>query len=341
MRHDGNRKRSPRGALKVLCVLLGTVLVLMLGLTVRAASLLGSINYVDPATAPTLSQGELDRLELAVTVPGEASEPEKRLSADALALSGDDGVINILLIGQDRREGQSRARSDAMILCTFHPERGRLTLTSFLRDLWVRIPGYRDNKLNAAYAAGGMKLLDETLEQNFGITIDASVEVDFSRFSRIIDLLGGVELTLRSDEAAHINKCLGGSLKAGVNSLTGEQALCYCRIRKLDPDADFSRTARQRKVLDGLIRKYQDTSMTRVLGILEELLPMVTTDMTRRQIVSYATMLFPMLSDMELVSQRIPADGTYTTPVIRGMSVVLADMDAARALLRRTMAGEA
>ena len=340
MKHEGKSRHAVRSILTALCVLLGIVFLLMLGFSVRAFTLLSSINYVETASVPTLPPGELNRPELSETGDNASLLPEKGLTANVLALSGDDGVINILLIGQDRREGQSRARSDAMILCTFHPEKGRLTLTSFLRDLWVRIPGYRDNKLNAAYAAGGMQLLDRTLEENFGITIDASVEVDFSRFARIIDLLGGVELTLRKDEAAHLNKCLGSSLAEGPNSLSGEQALCYCRIRKLDPDADFSRTARHRKLLNGLLCKYREVSLSQMLEILEELLPLVTTDMTRQQLIGYAAALFPVLDDMELVSQRIPADGAYTTPVIRGMSVVLPDMEAARALLRRTMTGD-
>jgi LCP family protein required for cell wall assembly len=246
--------------------------------------------------------------------------------------------VNILLIGQDRRPGETRARSDAMILCTFNTRNNTLTMTSFLRDLWVQIPGYQDNKLNAAYAAGGMKLLQKTLEHNFGIHIDGNVEVDFNRFVQIVDLLGGVDIELRSDEARYLNRALDTQdLTAGVQTLNGKQVLCYCRIRSLDSNADFSRTNRQRKVLDALVRKYRAAGITRTLPLLDDILPMITTDMTKMQIMGYAYDLLPKLASAQIVSQRIPADGTFTTPVIRNMSVLLADMDAARKMLKQTL----
>ncbi len=93
-----------------------------------------------------------------------------------------DGLVNILLIGQDRREVKSRQRSDAMILCRFNPETNKLSMISFLRDLYVQIPGYEDNRLNAAYAYGGFELLKETLALNFGITVDGCLESDFEGF---------------------------------------------------------------------------------------------------------------------------------------------------------------
>ena len=93
-------------------------------------------------------------------------------------------IKSILLIGQDKREGESRQRSDSMILATLDKDQGTVSLTSFMRDLYVAIPGYSTTRINAAYAYGGMDLLDQTLEENFGVKIDGNVEVDlkFSRF---------------------------------------------------------------------------------------------------------------------------------------------------------------
>lgn len=343
MKSKGNGKL--RAVLTTLCVVLGLTLAVLLGGSVYAGRLLGQIQYADPMDVPTLSQEELDQL-LAQEEPDLPPAPDQlqtevQWQEHDAQIGGEDHVVNILLIGQDRREGEKRARSDAIILCTFHTKTKTLTMTSFLRDLWVQIPGYRDNKLNAAYAAGGMKLLNETLEQNFGIQVDGNVEVDFSQFARIVDLLGGVELELRADEAAYINRKLGyGSLTQGKQRLTGEQALWYSRIRALDQDADFSRTNRQRKVIEALLEEYRGANLGTMMNIMEEVLPMVTTDLSRRELLNYAGELLPMLSGVRIVSQRIPADGTYTTPTIRGMSVVLADMEAARKLLRDTVAQE-
>lgn len=345
-----NKKTSgKRVFLSVLCIVLALVLTVLLGITIYAKYLLGKLNRVDPNTQPTLSQEELDAYLATEETDPDASDstaptvnPEDVVFDEHTTQIGGKGsdVVNILLIGQDRRDGESRARSDSMILCTFNKKTKTLTMTSFLRDLYVQIPGYMDNRINAAYAAGGMTLLNETLEKNFGIHIDGNVEVDFSQFQQIVDLLGGVEMELRQDEANYINqKTYRAGLTAGTQTLDGEQALWYARIRYLDADADFSRTNRQRKVINALIQEYKSSSLSTILGLLDEILPMITTDMTDSEIISYATELFPLLSDTTIVSQRIPADGEYSPATIREMSVLLADMDAARALLEESIMG--
>lgn len=87
-----------------------------------------------------------------------------------------DGVVNVLLVGQDTRKAEERARSDSMILLSVNKNTNQLTMISLMRDLYVQIPGYSDNKLNAAYAFGGFELLDETIATNFGIAVDYNVE---------------------------------------------------------------------------------------------------------------------------------------------------------------------
>lgn len=238
-----------RWAMKLLCTLLGLVFAVMLCGTLAFQHLLGKLNYVEPV------QPEGDGIVSAFSAInlgnfGADTQDNKVQSAS--------GVLNILLVGQDRREGESQARSDSMILCTFNKHTKQLTMTSFLRDLYVPIPGHHNNRINAAYSEGGAALLDRTLRENFDLHIDGNIEVDFSQFSQIIDLLGGVQLELREDEAAEINKETGSGLSAGVQVLNGEQALTYARIRKLDADGDFSRTSRQRKLMNALLGSYRN-----------------------------------------------------------------------------------
>jgi len=76
-----------------------------------------------------------------------------------------------------------------------------------------------------------------------------------------------------------------------------------------------------------------------MLGIVDDVLPMVTTDMSNTEILGYATSLLPMLSGARIENQRIPADGDYAYATIDGMSVLKADMEACRQLLRDTLAG--
>ena len=316
-----------RWAMKLLCSLLALVLVLLLGATALFQQVLGKIHYTQPvADFGTRLSGFVSNL---------ASEG---FGTESGLIGGTgSGIVNILLIGQDRREGEETARSDSMILCTYHRKTGNVTMTSFLRDLYVPIPGHHNNRINAAYSEGGAALLDRTLRENFDLHIDGNVEVDFSQFSQIIDLLGGVQLELREDEAAEINKETGSGLSAGVQVLNGEQALTYARIRKLDADGDFSRTSRQRKLMNALLGSYRNIQWKDLLPLIDELLPLISTDMNYGRLVLLSMEILPKLSDAQITSQRIPADGTFTDERIDGMAVLSADLESNRQLLRKTL----
>ena len=314
------RDTLARSAMKLLCTLLGLILGALLVLTLGFQYFLSRIQTGTPSpdggSLPVFSLAEL---------------PEASLSL----LSGSSrSTTNILLIGQDRREDESMARSDSMILCSFCPRTGQLTMTSFLRDLYVPIPGHGSNRINAAYAFGGRELLKQTIEETFSVPVDGCIEADFQQFSGIIDLLGGVTLELRQDEADFINKETGSALTEGTQTLSGTQTLAYSRIRSLDPDGDVSRTHRQRKVMQALVDAYRKAGPSRLLPLLNQLLPMISTDMSRKDLLKLALELVPRLSDLQLTSQRIPADGTFRDETVDGMAVLVADLDKARQLLQ-------
>lgn len=257
--------------------------------------------------------------------------------AEELIGGEDSGIINILLIGQDSRETGDTSRSDSMILCSVRPEDKAITLVSFLRDLYVPIPGHGENRINAAYALGGMPLLTQTLQENFGLFIDGCIGVDFTNFPQIIDTLGGVTLELRQDEADAINQSVPGTLTQGTHQLTGAQALAYSRIRNLDADGDFSRTQRQRRLLSSLLDSYREAGLLTILSALLDTLPMISTDLEKKELLVLAAKLFPLLDDPNVTSLRIPADGTYNYSTIRNMEVLTANMDKARELLAETL----
>ncbi len=313
------RRSSPaRAAMKLLCLMLGVILAVMVSTTVYFQSQVGLLPSLEDLQLPSLPQLSFGTKDDQIGGPG-------------------SHIVNILLIGQDRREGEERARSDSMILCTFNKRTKQITMTSFLRDLYVPIPGHGSNRINAAYTLGGMKLLDKTLRENFGIYIDGNVEVDFGHFAQIIDLLGGVDMELRQDEANFINKETGSDLAAGMQRLNGEQALMYSRIRKLDSDGDFSRTDRQRKVMSALFQAYKNSGINTMLSLVQQILPMVDTDMGTIEMMLLAMELVPMLSQAEVVSQHVPAAGTYTDQNIQGMSVLVPDTEAVRQMLENTL----
>lgn len=218
-------------------------------------------------------------------------------------------VVSILLIGQDNHNSVVRTRSDTMMLVIVNTRTKQVTLTSFMRDAYVQIPGYSPNKLNHAFEFGGLKLLNETLNVNFGVEVDGNVLVDFTSFKQIIDLLGGVDIKLTKAEANHLISDGGHDVHEGWNRLAGAAALDYARIRQIDND--YQRTSRQRTVVLSIIDRYKSLPVDQMLGLMDEILPLIVTDMEKGQIVEYVLKCAPMLATADYATQQIPANGTF------------------------------
>lgn len=332
MAHKKKKKKTGRmrTVLKTSCILMGIIFALLLTGTVYAEYLLDRMNYYPDVPQESMSLEDAEALlketdpeDEAYTGP-EQNEDEVTLDVAEEIITTGKNVVNILLIGADYQSGDF-ARSDSMILCTFNKTKNTITMTSLMRDMYVQIPGYYKNRINAAYTIGGMNMLKKTLEYNFGLEVHGVVEVDFSHFEKLIDLLGGVELELNNAEADFINLKNNDSLTSGVHKLNGKQALWYSRFRG-DAGGDFIRTSRQRIVLEKLIDRYRSVSLAELLSMLDDILPMVTTDMSKSDILSHVTGLFPMLINAEIVSQRIPAEGGYYMTKIDGKSVLVPDI---------------
>lgn len=317
-------KKKKKG-IKVVAAIIIVLLLLFLSAVVVANHYLNKINKVEDVVPIPVEEEDF---ETDVYSPSlEVIEPES-VDWNGETYSGDDDrLLNILLVGQDRREGQGRQRSDSMILCSFNPENNQLSMISFLRDLYVQIPGYSDNRLNAAYVFGGFPLLKETLYLNFGVTVDGCVEVDFNGFKTAIDIVGGVDIELTAAEA----KIIGDGATAGICHLDGEHALMYARIRKLD--SDFNRTSRQRNVLNAVFKKVKNCSVSEILRLVDELLPIITTDMSNSRITSLAVKYAPSVANLSIETYSVPPTGTYKNAMIRGMAVLVPDRYAIKKIL--------
>ena len=183
-----------------------------------------------------------------------------------------------------------------------------------------------------------MKTLTETLAVNYGIKLDGCVEVDFSGFQYIIDMLGGVDISLTEKEANFINENYGYSLSPGLQRLNGEEALWYARIRKLDSDSQ--RTARQRKVITALINEYKDRSVLEMAALAGEILDtgLVKTNMDSDDIINYVMKFFPIVANSTPKSHQIPLSGTWDDVAAIGNNIVdakiITDLDANLDLLK-------
>ena len=259
-------------------------------------------------------------------------------------------VLNILLIGTDAR-GSERGRSDAMILVSINSRTKKIVLTSFLRDIYLYIPSVGNNRLNAAYAYGGASLLMKTLKQNFGITVESYAKTNFFSFIKIIDALGGVSLTVTSAEIGQINKNLkeinrlqGQPLskhsmspsQSGSVRLNGSQALAYARIRYIG--TDFGRTERQRKVLSALITSFKSAGIKQLSSLMTSVLPLVSTNLKQGDILKLISN-FGAYAKYSVVSQSIPASGTYSFITVRKMSVIGIDFEKNRKVLKDNIYG--
>ncbi|MBQ6839459.1 MAG: LCP family protein [Oscillospiraceae bacterium] len=334
-----NKKGSAkRGFLIAAVVVLALILVLLIVATVFISGTLSRITRVDDLDE-TMSQEELESILNETEAEDEnftgiVLNPEDVTMPDVPVerVDGDENLVHVLLVGQDTYSKTSRSRSDSMILCTLNRSAKTLTLTSFMRDLYVRIPGYYSHRMNTAYVLDGFDALYDTIEFNFGLVIEHGVAVNFGSFKEVIDAVGGVEVELTGSEARHLNnQDYSWGLIEGVNHLDGEQALAYSRIRKLD--SDFNRTSRQRTVIMALIESAKKQPLTDLYKLVDALIPMVVTDMSNGEIVSLAMEIAPVLSELTVVTQRIPADGEYRSVMIDGMAVLLPDLEGNRQVL--------
>lgn len=338
---------------RVLSVILAVVLLVGLVAAGLVQNYLNKINRYTDQDDYTMSLEEIQQMEEEIlreeaddswendastsTEPGQqpTDAPPQPSEWEDSGNKPDREVVNILLIGQDRLNTYERARSDTMILCSINKSENTVTMTSFMRDLYVHIPGYGDNRLNATYPIGGMKLLNATLKENFGVEVDANIEVDFTGFSKIVDVMGGVDIVLTEAEVDYMAyKYHYDHLKPGINHLNGEEALGYSRIRYID--SDFQRTNRQRKVVNTLIDSVRSADMGQLVSLLDTILPLIKTDMTNGQITGYFMEFFPMLRNCKIISQRVPLDNGFEYDRIRGMSVIKAFPNMTRALLDKT-----
>lgn len=271
-------------------------------------------------------------------------------SIDPLLREKRDEVANmrhLLLIGIDARPGEKTGRSDTMIIATIDPASNEIKLTSIMRDLYVEIPGHKNNRINSAYVFGGAELLMETIELNFGIHIDSYIAVNFSMLGTLIDAIGGLTLNVEDEyymdrinavikqdnKVLRIDENDGLLTHSGEQLMTGKQAQAYARYRYGTADGDFGRTQRQREVVTKIFDKLSGMTVIQLMSLVMDNAGNVYTNVPMDDLASYAPVLVSM-QGAEIQELRLPIDGSYQSQTISGMSVLVPDRDAnARALL--------
>jgi len=230
------------------------------------------------------------------------------------------GSINIVVLGSDRRPGWNHWNTDVIQIVSIQPYVPAVTVLSIPRDLYVYIPGFQMNRINAAdmygeiyrYSGGGPALVQQTLLYNLGIPVQHYVRTDFDGFIGIVDALGGIDVPVHcrletlwpypNENGEYVTK----TLEPGVHHMDGETALWYARARKA-PDlvtplrggvsnqtsGTFSREQRQQQVLQAIWRKARSLNiLPRVPELWEQLRGMVVTDMSLNDVLMLANVAF-------------------------------------------------
>ena len=250
---------------------------------------------------------------------------------EGIVLREESDIENILVFGEDNHKEGEHGRADSMILITIDKKHSLLKQTSFMRDLYVMIPGYGYNKLNAAYVLGGAKLSAETIEYNFGIKIDNYIIIDFNSFMDIIDSLGGVDIELTYDEIKYINwqsyrnkqteteveidpdsytysENNNGEEVASVH-LNGRQALWYARDRD-SYGSDFDRTKRQRIVVNCVTDKFRKSDPFHIISMLYSASGYLSTNIDQISLCGIGIDFF-FASGNKKVEHRLPTSDNY------------------------------
>lgn len=334
-----HKERQPKRRIdtkQIVLIVVAVVLVLVV------AGLIGGIVYhsvmsrakpvVQAQTSALTEESVVGTLETTAAVTEETTEPTTVPTTLPYKESGMD-IINILVVGQASRDGEDSRLADTMILATVNKKTKTLTLTSFLRDTYVKLPDYVDpsgkkhtcgrNRINIAYhlgwtwgdTGGAMEMTNQCLLENFGIEVDYDIEVDFEAFVQIVNMLGGVDIELTEAEADYLNSDskVWQEVEPGKCWLDGDTALAYARMRKAagDSDSDIKRTSRQRTMIQSLLSKVKGLGFSKLQELANTVLPSITTNMTDEQITTCIWEILPLLPELTVETGTCPVEGSY------------------------------
>lgn len=211
-----------------------------------------------------------------------------------------EGYTNVALFGIDSRSGELEkgTRTDCLIVASLNNETKEVKMISVYRDTLLDIEDDYLQKCNAAYAFGGPTQAISMINKNLDLNIQDYATVDFAAIANAIDMLGGLEIEIKPEEVKPLNKYVKETARVagktahtisepGLQQLDGVQATTYARIRST-AGGDFTRTERQRLVIEKIVEKAQQSDLATINKIIDEILPTIKTSFSAAEILSYA-----------------------------------------------------
>jgi LCP family protein required for cell wall assembly len=267
------------------------------------------------------------------------NQPLKKVEG-AHAFKGEENKINevnVLLLGSDSR-GEEQARTDTIMIAHYNPKTHQVKLISLMRDMYVTVPGYNQQKLNAASAYGGPELLRETVQANLGIDLHYYAMIDFQGFEKAVDLLvpNGIEV----DIPYTMSDGIGMTLEKGKQQLQGKELLGYVRFRQ-DRLSDFGRVQRQQEVISKLMEEAVGLhSVMKLPDLLDLLHTYIDTNIDTSTLLAIGKDILTNKSG-EIETLRIPEDGSFENKYYEGHGEVLEpDLPQNKEAIKRFLEGE-
>ena len=348
-----------------LCVILGIVVAGSAGIYYFGHNMISRMNYqadedvkqfetlpaqaIEASTEAgpsgnVLNESELENLH---TLMNQA----QKMDGDEVIM--DQSVYNVMIAGVDRDDKSWNGNADSMMLVSLNNDKKRVSIISLMRDTYVEIPGHDYNKLNSAYAYGGGPLLCDTVEENYRVPVERYAAVDFENLVDIVDALGGVELEWTANEIEVANGYIKDMCERvfkipyedhvilegpGMHLSDGVQAVAYARNRFVG-NSDYTRTQRQRYVIQQMVAKIKTLSSTQLLGFVQKVLPLVTHNLPENEIWSLVWDA-PSILKYNLVMDRVPYDGQYSEIDVAGQGMLVPDWPATITQMHRTIYGD-
>lgn len=238
---------------------------------------------------------------------------EEILSVESLSGGSADlkNRVSFLLIGTDKRPGDSSYNADSIIVVSFDPKMKLISLLSIPRDTRVTLPGSKSYyKINAVPMLKEIPELEKQVTGLTGIKLNGYVLTNFAGFKDIIDTLGGITIDVEKDMRHETGDKEDGyiNLKAGVQELDGSKALQYARYRD-NTTADIGRTARQQKVLTTAGKKMlEPATILKLPKLVPQLMKTVETDLSLKDLLTLAG-AGKSFDDATILTQTLPGDG--------------------------------
>ncbi|NTU88889.1 MAG: LCP family protein [Actinobacteria bacterium] len=255
------------------------------------------------------------------------------LSSVLAAPKAEGDPYYIVLVGTDGRDGETDYSADTILLARIDPTGPQITLVSIPRDTYVTIDGHGYDKINASYAYGGAALAVQTVSKLAGVPIAHYIETGFEGFVSVVDALGGVEV----DVPTRIEDPDAGRIivESGPQTLSGEEALVFCRSRKIFADGDYTRTANQRLFLTALAKKVLSSGKANLVSTVDDVADCVRTDMSLSDIMDIVDSLQGIDTSTAVYSGVLPSE----VETIDGVSYVVSRDDEWVAMMERVDAG--